>query len=236
MTLEIDTERYSSPNYNSRGGKPISMIVLHTTEGSFAGDAEWMCSEVSGVSCHYLIAPGGAVYQLVGDEMRAWHAGEGSWHGIYDANSYSIGIEISHQQGHSYGMLQWEVTAELCRMLISRYGIIQSMICAHRWYATPPGRKTDPTDITDRDLQAWIAGLYDAYGVYRNATIDMLNVRQGPGTQYPVALDGMAQLAPGQQFEVDDMTPSDDPAYPDGWLHTLAGIGFVYSRYCERVS
>jgi hypothetical protein len=72
--------------------------------------------------------------------------------------------------------------------------------------------------------------------VWRNATIDLLNVRTGPGTQYPVALDGLAQLAPGQQFEVDDMTPSDDPAYPDGWLHTLAQIGFVYSRYCERVA
>ena len=233
MGLEIITA-YSSPNYNSRGGKPISMIMVHTTEGAWDGDLDWLCSAASGVSCHYVISPAGEVYSIVPDEMRAWHAGTGSWNGISDANSYSIGIEISHEQGHAYGMLQQDVTAELCRMLIGRYQIIPSMICAHRWYA--PDRKIDPTDWSDHDLQVWIAGLYDAYGVYANATADMLNVRQGPGTMYPVALDGLAQLAPGQQFEVDDLTPSDDPMYPDPWLHSLTGIGFVYSPYCVKVS
>lgn len=235
MSFVIDTS-YSSPNYNSRAGKPISMVLIHTTEGSFPGDLDWLCSPASGVSCHYVVSPDAKVYQIVPDEMRAWHAGEGSWHGIYDANSYSIGIEISKVQGTPYGPVQWDVTANLCQMLISRYAIIQPMICAHRWYATPPGRKFDPTDATDHELATWIAGLYGGYGIWANATPDMLNVRQGPGTQYPVALDGLAQAAPGQTFEVDDLTPSDDPAYPEPWLHALSGVGFVYAPYCTRVA
>ncbi len=235
MSLTIDKTSYRSQNYNSRNGKPITMIMLHTTEGDFDGDAEWMCAERSQVSCHYLVDPDGAVYQLVADKHRAWHAGAGSWHGVYDANSYSIGIEISHKGGRAYGRSQWDVTAELCSILIASYGIVQTMICAHRWYATPPGRKSDPTDVSDPELRRWIAALYDGAGVWKNVTADMVNVREGPGTQYDVALEGIAQVAPGQQFEVDDLTPSDDPRHPQDWLHLACGIGFVYSPYCVMV-
>jgi len=234
MGLEINTSAYRSGNYNSRAGKPISAICLHTTEGDWDSDARWMCDPDSGVSCHVTLAPDGSLYQLVDDEMRAWHAGSGSWNGITDLNSYSLGLEISHMQGHGYGPTQWAVAADLCQMWISRYSIIPSMICAHRWYA--PTRKIDPTDVSDHFLKQWIAALYDAGGVWRNATIDLLNIREGPGTQYPVALDGVAQLAPGQTFEVDDLTPSDDASHPDPWLHLMSQVGFVYSPLCQQVA
>lgn len=232
MALEINTE-WSSPNFNGRGGKAITALCLHTTEGWWDSDLEWLCSAASGVSCHYVISPAGEIFQIVKDLDRAWHAGAGYWNGCSDLNTISIGIELSHVDGHPYDPAQWAACDELSRMLISRYPIQQHMVCAHRWYA--PDRRSDPTDISDPELHAWIAGLYDVHGWWMNATVDLVNVREGPGTQYPVALGGLAQLAPGQVFEVDDHTPSDDPTHPENWLHSSLGIGFAYSPLCAPV-
>ena len=48
----------------------------------------------SKVSCHYLVDEDGTITQMVGEELRAWHAGVSSWQGETDTNSRSIGIEI----------------------------------------------------------------------------------------------------------------------------------------------
>lgn len=234
MTLDIRYS-YRSPNYNSRGGAAVTSLCAHTTEGWWDSDLDWLCSASSGVSAHYVISPDGVIYEIVSPAMRAWHAGSGAWYGCSDLNTISIGVEISHVQGQPYGPNQWLAFDALGRLLIEQYPTIQQyMCCAHRWYA--PSRKTDPTDYSDSQMKAFFAGLFSTYAVFRNATVDMLNCREGPGTQYPVALDGLAQLAPGQQFEVDDHTPSDDPTHPELWLHSVTGIGFVYSPLCEQVS
>src|SRR3546814_7862209 len=45
------------------------------------------------VSSHYLVGADGHIYQLVSDQLRAWHGGPGRWGTITDINSASIGIE-----------------------------------------------------------------------------------------------------------------------------------------------
>ena len=50
----------------------------------------------SEVSAHYLIDEAGKVTQLVDEQKRAWHAGQGCWGEINDINSYSIGIELDY--------------------------------------------------------------------------------------------------------------------------------------------
>ena len=47
-----------SPNYDDRPpGTIIDSLVIHTTEGVWPTDLDWLCSSSSGVSCHYVLAP-----------------------------------------------------------------------------------------------------------------------------------------------------------------------------------
>lgn len=67
---------------------PIDRIILHVTQGSFAGTLSWFGSPASGVSAHYTIrASDGAVAQSVREKDIARHAGNPSY------NETSIGIE-----------------------------------------------------------------------------------------------------------------------------------------------
>ena len=91
----IDTWR-PSPNHDQRS--PV-MIVLHQTEMESAEAALLtLQTRNSGgrVSAHYLIGDDGALYRLVAESQRAWHAGASRWGGVSDLNSASIGIELDN--------------------------------------------------------------------------------------------------------------------------------------------
>lgn len=158
MTLRINTSR-SSPNFNNRpvGTKPIALLI-HTTEGRWPTDLQWLCSQSSQVSCHYVISPTGTVFQIVNDAKRAWHAGVGTYQGYADWNNISLGVEVSHKQGDTYSVAQKDALWDLCTALIAKYDIRQNLIAAHRWVT--PGRRSDPTDWPDADFKAWIGRLY----------------------------------------------------------------------------
>lgn len=175
------TVSYRSRNYNTRPeGARIRGLVLHSSEGAFPSDRAWLCNPASEVSSHYLIAPEGTIYQLVDDAKRAWHAGVGTFQGISDWNSASIGIEISHQAGQPYPAVQLASLRDLCRTLIARYQIEQRLVVAHRWIA--PTRKSDPTDFPDPTLRAWIAGLY----AHAPATAPVLDSWSAWGDAHPL--------------------------------------------------
>ena len=123
------------------------MVVLHYTGmDSVEAACGWLCSSASGVSCHYLVDELGVTTQLVGEEMRAWHAGVSSWGGNSDTNSRSVGIEI-HNRGHNIGYsdfpeAQMKAVLELCRDIATRHDIPARQVLAHSDVA--PGRKIDP--------------------------------------------------------------------------------------------
>src|SRR4051812_39913849 len=95
-SMHIDSSTYVSLNYNSRPSHmAIDAIVIHTTEGAWDSDADWMCNPASRVSTHYVISPTGGVYQLVHPNKRAWHAGDSYYAGRDNWNDFSIRIEIS---------------------------------------------------------------------------------------------------------------------------------------------
>ncbi|MFN4143748.1 N-acetylmuramoyl-L-alanine amidase [Aestuariivirga sp.] len=130
-----------------RGGRGVDMLILHYTGMASAEAArELLCSAESGVSCHYLVDESGIVTQMVGEELRAWHAGASSWKGETDTNSRSIGIEIQNP-GHALGYAdfparQMASLAALCRDILSRHAIPPAHVLAHSDVA--PGRKIDP--------------------------------------------------------------------------------------------
>ena len=90
MASELNIFQQPSPNFGiRRGGVMPSIIVLHYTAMKSSKDAiERLSDPKSEVSAHYLIDEAGKVIQLVDEQKRAWHAGQGCWGEINDLNLY----------------------------------------------------------------------------------------------------------------------------------------------------
>jgi N-acetylmuramoyl-L-alanine amidase len=135
-----------------RNARRVDMVILHYTGMETAEAAcDFLCRPESGVSCHYLVDEDGTIIQMVGEEMRAWHAGVSCWKGETDTNSRSIGIEIQNP-GHRLGYRgfpepQMDAVVALCRDIVSRHDIPPEHVLAHSDVA--PGRKIDPGELFD---------------------------------------------------------------------------------------
>jgi N-acetylmuramoyl-L-alanine amidase len=138
-----------------RDARAVDMLLLHYTGmNSAAAACDLLCSESSGVSCHYLVDEDGTITQMLGEDSRAWHAGVSCWQGETDTNSRSIGIEIQNP-GHQYGYrdfpaVQMAAVVALCRDILSRHAIQPRNVLAHSDVA--PGRKIDPGERFDWPL------------------------------------------------------------------------------------
>lgn len=178
--MHIDTTTYQSHNYNNRpANMAIDSLVIHTTEGNWDSDAEWMCNPASEVSTHFVISPTGNIYQLVNPSKRAWHAGDSYYAGRDNWNDFSIGIEISHYAGEQYPTEQAQALHDLASELIQRFQIPRELVTTHRWIAVnPPGRKSDPTNWSDPDFKLWVSTLYSGI-----TPIDPLRARTIPGQE-----------------------------------------------------
>lgn len=131
-----------SPNHNAR---EATLIVIHaTTQDSVEQSLHTLRTRNSGgpVSSHYLIGRDGALYQLVADDRRAWHAGPGSWGTISDVNSASIGIELDNNGSEPFPAEQIGKLLVLLEDLCKRLDIPRHQVIAHADMA--PTRKTDP--------------------------------------------------------------------------------------------
>jgi len=100
--------------------KEVSAVVIHYTEGSYAGCISWFKNCDAQVSAHYVIrSSDGQVTQMVREKDKAWHA--------RTANGYTIGIE--HE---AYGNIwsyfteeMYQSSADLVRDICSRYEVIE---------------------------------------------------------------------------------------------------------------
>lgn len=140
-----------SPNRGERrGDQGPDILVLHYT-GMTGADAalERLCDPESSVSAHYVVLEDGRVLQLVPEACRAWHAGRGTWQGVADVNSRSVGIEIVHP-GHAGGLppypdAQVAGVIALAGDVVRRLGIRPDRVIAHSDMA--PDRKEDPGEV-----------------------------------------------------------------------------------------
>ncbi len=111
--------------------KEVSAVVIHYTEGSYAGCISWFKNCDAQVSAHYVIrSVDGQVTQMVREKDKAWHA--------RSANGYTIGIE--HE---AYGNV-WEFFTEA--MYQSSANLVRS-ICSR--YDTIKGYRTHDRDTLD---------------------------------------------------------------------------------------
>jgi N-acetylmuramoyl-L-alanine amidase len=158
-----------SPNFDERPGDvPIDMLVLHYTGMPGAEAAlDRLCDPAAKVSAHYLVDESGAVYALVPEDKRAWHAGIACWRGHRDINGRSIGIELANP-GHEYGYRdftapQMATLTDLGRAVLARHPIPPSNVVGHSDIA--PDRKLDPGERFDwRGLAGRGIGLWPAGG------------------------------------------------------------------------
>jgi N-acetylmuramoyl-L-alanine amidase len=142
-----------SPNFQPRpAGTLVDMLVIHYTGMRTAEAAlERLCDPAAEVSAHYLIDEAGAVFPLVDEENRAWHAGVSNWRGKPDVNSRSIGIELANP-GHEWGYrpfpaAQMAALADLCHGILARWPIPARNVVGHSDVA--PRRKQDPGELFD---------------------------------------------------------------------------------------
>ena len=144
---------HQSPNFDDRpAGKDPDMLILHYTGMKTAEESlARLRDPVAKVSAHYLIDEDGALYRLVDEARRAWHAGVSYWAGETDINSCSLGIELQNP-GHKFGYrafpdAQMTALTDLCAEILSRHAIPAGRILGHSDVA--PSRKEDPGELFD---------------------------------------------------------------------------------------
>lgn len=135
---------HPSPNFGPRrDGLRASLIVLHYTAMTSARAAlARLCDPQAEVSAHYLIGADGTIWQMVEEDMRAWHAGRGEWAGQQDINSRSIGIELDNRGDHPFAEAQMKALEGLLPQIMARCGIQTPGVIGHSDMS--PGRKCDP--------------------------------------------------------------------------------------------
>ena len=153
MIAMADRHPYRSPNFDDRpSATPVDMLVFHYTGMRDAASAlDRLCDPYAKVSAHYVIDEDGAVYALVDDDKRAWHAGVSAWRGHRDVNARSIGIELTNP-GHEFGYRafpesQMAALETLSHDLLRRHPIPPRNVVGHSDVA--PARKQDPGELFD---------------------------------------------------------------------------------------
>lgn len=144
MTARVVDRVIPSPNFGPRrDGLAPSLIVLHYTAMKSAEAAcDRLCDPVAEVSAHYLITRHGAIWELVPEEQRAWHAGAGEWRGQGDINSRSIGIELDNDGRSPFAAPLMAALEKLLPKIMTRWNISPDGVIGHSDMA--PGRKIDP--------------------------------------------------------------------------------------------
>ena len=101
-----------------RGGAAITAIVIHATEGPYAGALSWFRDPRSRSSAHYVIrASDGEITQMVAEADTAFHA--------RGFNRGAIGIEHEFDPDHgiAYTDVLYQRSATLACAIARRYGI-----------------------------------------------------------------------------------------------------------------
>ncbi|VVN86313.1 N-acetylmuramoyl-L-alanine amidase [Pseudomonas fluorescens] len=156
--IPIDATTYRSRNgFNSR----VRFLILHYTAGNFSSSVNALTGPE--VSAHYLVPDitdqsylkaghsDQAIFNLVDETQRAWHAGPSQWGSRSNLNDTSIGIEIVNVASFNQGKFTFppyhpkQITAieALALNILERYpDITPTQVLGHSDIAI--GRKSDP--------------------------------------------------------------------------------------------
>lgn len=153
------------PGWQSRGhgdmGK-VQGVLCHHTGGPLTGElpdidvlvnGRGPPNPLAGPLSHLGLGRSGTFYMIAAG--KGWHAGEGNWQGITDGNSHFIGIEAentgetSGPRNDPWPAVQMDAYVRGCAAILKHVGAQAIMAVGHKEYATPKGRKSDPSfDMT----------------------------------------------------------------------------------------
>ncbi|WP_242107337.1 N-acetylmuramoyl-L-alanine amidase [Luteimonas aquatica] len=181
----------SSSNY-STASNAASAVILHTTEGSYAGAIAWFQNPSAQVSAHYVIRKSdGQITQMVREYHQAWHA---AYH-----NGYTVGIE---HEGYSNDAGTWtdalvNASARLTRSICARRGVN----CASAWqgpgydywHVVPDSVRVKGHGMLTNNENRYDPGKYFPWGRYYS----LINDGAPPSTTPPLYWVDTYANAPG---------------------------------------
>jgi len=177
-----------SPNWDARpDAAPVDMLILHYTGMQSAQAAlDRLRDPAARVSSHYVVDEDGAVWRLVAEQRRAWHAGVSHWRGHATLNDRSVGIEIVNP-GHEWGYrpfpaLQMAAVCDLCLAILGRHPIPARNVVGHSDVA--PDRKQDPGELFD-----WSGLAASGVGLWPGPTAELGLVGDVPGALRAIGYD-----------------------------------------------
>ncbi|KPC76160.1 N-acetylmuramoyl-L-alanine amidase [Streptomyces coelicoflavus] len=128
-----------SGNYAAGRSSAITTVVVHVTQGSYAGSISWFQNPSAQVSAHYVVrSSDGQITQTVREGDTAWHA--------RSANPYSVGVE---HEGYVddpawFTDAMYRSSAALTRYLADKYGIPKDRAHIVGHSEVPGNDHTDP--------------------------------------------------------------------------------------------
>jgi hypothetical protein len=100
-----------------RPASAVRLVVVHVTEGSYAGTVSWFRNRKARAAANYVVGRDGRIAHMVPDSLVAWHAGNGY------VNAHSIGVE---NEGYAnvagtFTDAEYRASAQLVASLLRRY-------------------------------------------------------------------------------------------------------------------
>jgi len=152
------------PGWETRGHGDVGAIrgvICHHTAATQKGNAPSLGvvtngrPDLHGPLAQLCLGRDGAYYVVAAG--RANHAGRGAWGGVDSGNTSFIGIEAENSglADDPWPQVQMQAYLRGVAAILARIRAPASMCCGHKEYATPPGRKIDPSF----DMAAFRAGV-----------------------------------------------------------------------------
>jgi hypothetical protein len=220
----------STSNYQTGRTQAITTIVIHVTQGSYAGTISWFKNPSAQVSAHYVVrSSDGQITQMVAEKDTAWHA--------RSANPYSIGIEHEGyvDQPSWFTDAMYRSSAALTSNIVDRRGIPKDRNHIKGHSEMPGNDHTDPGPNWNWDYYLQLVNGGDPNPPEYNFTTwgSGVNVRSAPRLSASVvtSLPGPTRVFVECQVKGDVVTAG---GYTNDWWAKLRDQnGYMTNIYIE---
>ncbi|TDW83666.1 N-acetylmuramoyl-L-alanine amidase [Kribbella sp. VKM Ac-2566] len=220
----------STSNYRVGRTAAITTIVIHVTQGSYAGTISWFKNPSAQVSAHYVVrSSDGEVTQMVAEKDTAWH--------VRTENPYTIGIEHEGyvDQPSWFTDAMYRSSAALTRNIADRRGIPKDRAHIKGHSEMPNNDHTDPGPNWNWDYYMQLVNGGDPNPPVYNFTTwgSGVNVRSAPKLSASVVttLPGPTRVFVECQVQGDTVTAG---GYTNNWWAKLRDQkGYMTNIYID---